>query len=474
MTLRTRVTLAFAGVLALLLLLFSAVLYAGMAYALYAELDRSLAGRAAEVAHAVRVMPRQQWQPRLWVMPGMTVFATPDLFMQILDADGQPLLRSSNLQDEQLPAVLPESEADRYLTTQVGETRLRLYSLPVVRGDRTLLVVQTARPLRELDFTLWRLRWTLFSGSLLTLVLSAGLVAWLTRAFVAPLARITRTATQIEAAGDLQMRVDYAGPPDEIGQFAAAFNAMLTRLQGAYNRLSTAYQAQRRFLADISHQLRTPLTVIRGNADLLQRMQQTTDAVQTSEVQEVVADLSDAAAHLSRLVDHLLTLARAEAGQPLVKEPVALAEVLDEAARQGRRLTEGRRFEVAGLERAEGCTVLGQRDYLVQLLLILLENAGKYTPPGGRVQLQVTTDGAAAQITVADDGPGIDPRHLEQIFERFYRAPGATGTDGTGLGLAIGRWIAAEHGGRLTVRSAPGQGSRFTVHLPLVQDEKGA
>jgi len=473
LTLRTRVVLGFAGTLALMLALFSAALYAGMAYALYREVDRDIAGRAADVARFVRVVPRAHLQARLIRLPNVEVFSAPDLFIQVLDPAGTPVARSANLGDRLLPPAGALPTQGQYVTASVDGVRLRMYSVPLFVNERPALIVQTARSLRDVDFTLRRLRRALVTGSLLMVLVSAAVVAWLTSAFVNPLARITRTAMDIEASGDLRLRVDYRGPPDEVGRFAAAFNAMLERLEQAYNRLNAAYEAQRRFLADVSHQLRSPLTVIRGNVELIRRARRESPSRQQPALEAALEDTHAAATHLSRLVDGLLTLARAETGQPLAREPVPLAEVLDEAARQGRRLAQGRRFRVAGLEAAEGRVVAGHRDYLVQLFLILLENAAKYTPPGGSILLEVAGGDREVRVTVADTGIGIRPEHLPHIFERFYRAPDASGTDGTGLGLAIGRWIAEQHGGTIAVESEPGRGSRFTVTLPVAAGQPG-
>jgi len=215
-------------------------------------------------------------------------------------------------------------------------------------------------------------------------------------------------------------------------------------------------------VADASHELRTPLTIIRANADVLGW----TDAGDPLERAQALADLAGEAERMGRLVDDLLTLARADAGQALTPRPTPALPALEDAYRRARTLAIGR--EVA-LERADDTTVRADPDALGQLLLILVENALKYTPAGGRVALALRLDGAEARLSVADTGPGIDPADLPHIFERFYRAETARATSGSGLGLAIARWLAEQHGGRIDVASAPGQGSTFTVVLPATQ-----
>ncbi len=211
-------------------------------------------------------------------------------------------------------------------------------------------------------------------------------------------------------------------------------------------------------MADASHELRTPLTIIRANADVLAWA----DAGDPAERAYALADLAGEAARMGGLVDRLLTLARADAGQRLTLRPTPLRPLLEEAHRQARLLAPAQRVALA---RADEVTVAADPDALKQLLLILVENALKYTSTGV-VTLALSRDGDEARFSVADTGIGIAPEDLLRIFERFYRADAARAIGGSGLGLSIARWIAAEHQGRIDVRSAPGRGSAFTVILP--------
>ena len=169
---------------------------------------------------------------------------------------------------------------------------------------------------------------------------------------------------------------------------------------------------------------------------------------------------------MNRLVADLLVLARADAGQSLKMEPVELDRLLLDVFREARMLARGRRVSLRELDQLQ---VEGDRDRLKQLLVILLDNALKYTPEGGEVRLALCAEAGAAAITVSDTGIGIDPEDLPHIFERFYRADKARGRDtgGSGLGLSIAKWIAERHGGQILVDSVPGQGSVFTVRLPI-------
>ncbi len=253
--------------------------------------------------------------------------------------------------------------------------------------------------------------------------------------------------------------MDYRGPQDEIGRLASTFNMMLERLSSARRSLEDAYAAQLRFVADVSHELRTPLTTIRGNLELLQRI-----GGGSQEQKEIVSDAADESGRMVRLVHNLLVLARAEAGRHIEKCAVRLDDVVQAVARQAPLLGEAG-FEAKGLDLLKDAVVQGDEDYLRQLPLILLDNAFKFTPASGTVTLTGLHEDGWWGVRVSDTGPGIAPKDLEHIFDRFYQA-GNLRIGGSGLGLAIAHWITAEHGGRIEVASDLGRGSSFTCWLP--------
>ena len=224
--------------------------------------------------------------------------------------------------------------------------------------------------------------------------------------------------------------------------------------------MEQALQAQRRFVADASHELRTPLTTIRGNLALLQRR----PPIDASDREAVLVDLTDESDRLIRLVNDLLVLARADAGQRLHCTAVAVGPLLDDLCRQARLLAPDRTIEC---ETETDLTVLADRDALKQVLLILIDNAFKHTPRHSRISLRTAVDGRRGAISVRDTGPGIDPRRLPHIFERFYRGDTSRTGAGTGLGLAIARALMDAQQGALEVQSEVGRGSTFTVFLPL-------
>lgn len=464
MSVRLRLTLWYSAVLAVSLAFFGLSLYLVHGRLVRAEVDRSLAAQAAQVARSVQVIGLPPFVRQV-ILPNVDAFADAFTYMQVTDLRGRVVARSTNLGTQQLPlpSILGQNPAwpIGFTTGTVAGERLRIFVRPLLVGQQVVALLQVGRSLEALDLSLSRLRLALLAGGGVTL-LAAGLLGWFLAGFaLRPIDRITRAARRIGAASDLGERVAYAGPPDELGRLATTFNDMLARLETTYRELEEAHAAQRRFLADASHQLRTPLTVIRGNVDVLRRTG-TGDPALTA---EALADVAAEAEHMSRLVGDLLVLARADAGFHLEKAPVPLLPVLEDAVRRAARLAPGHTVALADPRPLEGAVVPGDREYLGQVFSLLLDNATRYTPAGGRVTVSGERGGGAVRVRVADDGPGIAPEDLPHIFERFYRGGGRT-ANGTGLGLAIARWIVEEHGGEIAAAGTPGRGATFTVTLP--------
>lgn len=469
MTLRCRLTLWYTAVLAFTLLLLSGLIYALLSHYLEQEVGYSLASKAQEVVRSIKVKSRFLRQQGI-ILPDVNVFSSPDTFLQVVDLEGEIVARSRNLGNQYLPvdedtlAQVVKGSAF-FETRQVGSQVLRLYNLPLYLGDQPVGLLQVGRLLHPILTILSRLRQILLLLSMLVLIIAASLGYFLARAALSPIDRMTHIAGEISEGRDLARRLPYEGPMDEVGRLAATFNGMLARLQSAYLRLEEAYAAQRRFVADVSHELRTPLTTIRGNIELLQHMA----ATGTPPEPEALADIASEAERMSRLLNNLLTLARADAGFTLERQPLDIGQLLQEVARQAPFLGQAS-FSFSGLSELEGCLILGNQDFLKQLFFILLDNAFKYTPHDGTVTLEATLQDKEIIISVADTGTGIPPEDLPRIFERFYRGEYSRRYGGTGLGLAIARWIVEQHGGKIEVESQPGQGSTFTLYLPKLHE----
>jgi heavy metal sensor kinase len=469
MSIRLRLTLWYAAVMAVTLIVGSVALYLVVAFRvlqpaqdqLLTSKGNLLAGSLANLAIRAASQDPPAAPRRAFLPQYLNTLAEGDVLIALRDAEGQITERSSSLAEADLPltaAVLAAAKGRQslYEDVLVEGVSLRLYSVPVILGEQIIGLVQVARPTRQVDETIASLRDALLVGNTLLVALGA-LVGWfLAGRSLEPVRRITRTAEEIESSRQMDQRVSYHGPRDELGELAIAFNNMLSRLEASFT-------AQRRFVADASHELRTPLTTLRVNIELLNKQR----GAAPPEWGEVLDDLSRELERVSRLVGELLELARADAGQHLERAPLDLDPLLERVERQANQLRRGVSVTLNGPPVGR---VDANADSLSQLFLILLDNALKYTPTGGSVSLERVRENGFIRVDVLDNGPGIAPEELPRIFDRFYRAPSARGRPGTGLGLPIARWIVEEHQGTVSVESVPGQGSRFTVWLPTIQD----
>ena len=480
MSLRLRLTLLNGLVLLLAMGAFATLAYAIQARALQTSLDSSLKDQARWFGdNASLWFDRSSRRPRGLVLPDPRTFSAPDVLIQIDGPGGEMYARSRSLGDSSLPVesdMVRRAFAGEAWFSQVdldGEPA-RLYVAPLRvswpgggEGGQVAMIL-VARPLSSLNQSLQSLQTSFLvvgaAGVLVSLV-----AGWLlARAALRPIDRLAAAAHAIGAARDFSRRVpESASRPDEVGRLAAEFNRMLGQLQAAYNQLEAALSAQRRFVADASHELRTPLAVLRGNLDLLGSSLATATTQGSDGRGFLLADMQSETERMGRLVGDLLLLAQADAGQHLTLEPVELAPLVRDAFRAARFFREDVELRLEDVP--EDAWVAGDADRLKQVLLILLDNALKYTPDGGQVWLSGRRDATQVTLSVADTGPGVPPEDRERIFDRFYRADLARGRGGAGLGLAIARWIVDEHHGTLRVESNnPGPGSVFSVCLPSI------
>ncbi len=462
MSLRLRLTLANVALVAVSLILFALLSYLALDRLGLREVDDTLQQRAESVLDSLHVRP----EAGVVIAPAEK-FATPDTYVQVLGPSGSVVSRSDNLGARSLPidpTLVADNMAGRtgYITTLVDGGRMRIYSVPstLAVGGRPLVIVQVGRLLTELDRTLANLRLIYALGTALTLVVATLLSAGIISRGLRPIAEITAVVERIERAEDVSQRVVYEGPMDEVGRLAATFNAMLGRLE-------RAFKAQQRFVADASHSLRTPLTAIQGNVELL------LNGIHDPAEQRIsLQAIRQETGRLSRVVSDLLLLAQADAGQSFQHAPVEMMTIVLDVYPQARTLADG---VTVSLGHEDIGLVAGDPDRLKEVVLNLTDNAIKYTPAGGQVTLSVYEDKDWVRVEIADTGQGIPPEHLPHIFERFYRVPGvkarAGRPAGTGLGLPIAQWIIESHGGRLTVASEVGRGTTFTIWLPRLKME---
>jgi heavy metal sensor kinase len=345
-------------------------------------------------------------------------------------------------------------------TVQEEDVTLRVLSRPLVRDGKRLGVLQVAASYAETQALLGSM-----TSLSLILVPCALVVAGLgglilTNRALQPVRRITESANSLNP-DDLSQRLPVVGA-DEFAGLARTMNGMLERIEDAFVRLSRSFERERRFTADASHELRTPLTAMKANTTLALRGDRTPE-----QYREALQAVDSAADAMIRLVQGLLLLARSDRGQlELVYESVDLRELLDDAAAAARSNQPQAPVRIRIAEDAGA--IRGDPDHLSRLIVNLLENALRHTPPDGEVTIEANGQGDNVVLSVADTGEGIPAEHLQHLGERFYRVDTARSREhgGTGLGLAICNSIVAAHGGTLTIDSAPGRGTRVTISLP--------
>jgi two-component system OmpR family sensor kinase len=468
-SLRLRLALWYGGLTGLVVLLISVFTYAEHTRSHYDDVDQTLVVAAAHFNDDYGRAPNPARLKQLLDTP-----IAPGVALQLYGPKGealarglaQPVPRVQPLVVLAHPSVPPFDRvaglAPALLGVDAGRGRFgigrdsqgrrwRVYVLPVAGTHRYVVAAASLDHIDAAVSGYRKLALLLTIGAALITLLAGWLLA--SRA-LRPVGLLTETAGRIARSRRFSQRVPVLNQQDEMGRMATTFNQMLESLE-------QAYELQHRFIADASHELRAPLTAIQGNLELLERQPTMPD----SDRAEAVHEASREAHRMARLVADLLALARADAGASLRKERVELDWVVLEALREARHLAHGQRIEV---EAIEPVLVQGDGDRLKQLILILLDNAIRYTPANGQIALALRRDAAMARVTVRDSGMGVPPEDLPHVFERFYRADPARARDpgGTGLGLAIAKWIVEQHGGEIEIASEPGHGAEVTVRLP--------
>jgi heavy metal sensor kinase len=384
-----------------------------------------------------------------------------DKFFQLFDPEGHPEAGMSRRRSQALRlSPLARANAAQGLQTfetivMRGSDDVRLLTMPIIRGGRIVQIVQVGMPLQRARSALRRYLDTLVVLIPFGVALAAAGGAIIARTALRPVDEMALAARRITAE-DLGQRISLRGTGDELDRLAETLNSMFARLAAAFTEM-------RRFAADAAHELRTPLTALKGGIEVSLR-----SARSAEEYQRVLAGSLEEVERLIRLAEDLLLLSRSTAGPDTPRRPVELEPLLLDVFDVGVRLAHGTGVSVR-VNDATPATVKGDAVALRRAILNLVENAVKYTPAGGKVELSLTTGDGHASITVEDTGIGIARGDQERMFEPFVRldAARARETGGTGLGLAIARAIAVAHGGTIEVESVPGAGSRFTIRLPL-------
>jgi two-component system OmpR family sensor kinase len=461
-SIRIRLTLWYGSALALILILFGAALYAVMSHTLRNQVDRSLEQTARVAVRAIEDRRIGPYLPIENLGEEFPELAVLDKFFQIFGPGGTITIQSSNFKKYQVPlskTALQAAIAGHAIFESAGwrgKAPLRLLSVPIRDQGLLVNILQVGTSLQPVEEMLHRLVLVLLLTIPVSLAAALAGGWFLAGRAMRPVGTITAAAQRI-TAGDLAQRIRIASPSDELGRLAATFNDMIARLE-------TSFRQIRQFSADASHELRTPLTVMKGETELaLRRARPPEDyrLVLESNLEEID--------RMSQIVDELLFLSRTDLGEvKIASSPVQLDAIVREIQRQAAVLGQSHQIEVTASV-VEPAVVLGDDLRLRELVLNLVDNAVKYSRPGGKAEVTLTRGPDQASLTVTDQGIGIAAEEQAHIFDRFYRSEAARAhtKKGTGLGLAICKWIVEAHRGTIQVRSAPGSGSTFMVTLPL-------
>jgi heavy metal sensor kinase len=380
-------------------------------------------------------------------------------YIQILDGNGEVIYRSAFLAAHQ-SALLPPDQVKRPVsrTRRIDHRPFRFF-FERLSIDGRLFIIEMGAPADDALDTLHQFRSYLLWFAPLLLLLAAAVGYWMSRKALSPVDELVRTARDVSGT-NLKSRLQTLETGDELQRLSDTLNAMLDRIEAAFQRVT-------QFTADASHELRTPVSLIRTEAELALRRSRG-----EAEYQEALRHILSEAERTSSLIEQLLSLARADSGRESVQlTPVNLTPVLKSVVERWKQVASIRGLTFSADIPNHDAFVMADESWLRRLIEILLDNAFKYTPSSGSVQLSLEPNkDQNVLVTVKDSGVGIAPEEHDKIFERFYRVDKARSRaeGGTGLGLSIAQWIATQHQGTISVESAPGQGAVFRLQLPMI------
>ena len=452
MSFRRRITIVSAAAVAIAVVLSGILTYVLTSAELHKQIDTQLTQRAREARPFERLLGEAPSRP-----PGLgRLSPSPQQvrgYQQMVNANGHVTARSVGRVtlpvDARTQALAAHGGKPFFSDATVDGVHLRVLALPFGSGR----AVQLALPLTELDSLLSRLRLILALLVIGGVALAALLGRLVAGAAVQPLKRLTEATEHVALTQDLSGRIEPSGG-DELGRLAASFNSMLDALERSMSALDASVHAQRQLVADASHELRTPVTSLRTNIEILQHQGQDMDPQESS---RLLSDVVEQIEELTLLMNDLIDLAKGEeprSGAEEVRLDLLTGEVLERARR--------RAPETPLLAELEPTIVTGVPARLERAVGNLIDNAVKYSPPGEPVEVRLT----AGELSVRDHGPGIAPEDLPHVFDRFYRGAEARKRPGSGLGLAIVRQVAVQQGGTVAAERPPDGGTLMRLSLP--------
>ncbi len=457
-----RLTAWYVSITTLFAVLFAAGIYLVVASALTQRTDSGL----VESAHRFHRLLMQEHEPEessAAQLDRLIATELPEIDLEdaqaVLKPDGRVVAEAADRSNRWMLPYLVEGtgsidgNADAFRTAGHGETWARIHADPFTIGTQGYVLV-LARSIEDQNELLRALRTGLWVGIPLWILGTAALGYWLLRRTLAPIGKMSREVASI-GAKDLDRRLRLLDSRDEFGQLGTTFNALLDRLQ-------SGIEQQRRFMADASHEMRTPVAVVRGEADV---------ALATAEsdprrLQDVLGVIAREANTLSSVVEDLFLLARADAGQQVLSPTKFYLDELTESVVRSLRSLAAQKGITIRSEVARDSMIEADEPLVRRMLMNILQNAVKYSRAGGAVHVALEPTDSVYVVDVTDSGAGIAKEERERIFERFYRGTRSGGESGSGLGLSIARYVAELHAGSLSVERSGPDGSTFRLTLP--------
>jgi heavy metal sensor kinase len=456
----SRLTLWYLAIYAVAQFLFGAAMWFALRQELYGIANDTLTAQVDDLTNLLKAQKKKNWNvPKLQeeVSEAYVLEHSGD-FLQVYDEGGSWIFRAPSLEQFQMAPVLPGTiKHPSFRNVQIAADHYRFITQKISVNGRSF-TVQTGTPITQMLATLSMFERSLLMLAPLLLLAAATGGYWLSHKALSPVDTLTRTARRI-GGGNLSERLEQLTTGDELQRLSDTLNQMLERIEHAFLRVT-------QFTADASHELRTPISLIRTEAEIALR-----NSHGEEEYREALRNILLESERTTVLIEDMLAMARADSGsENLHLVPVNLKLLADKTTTEWRHLIENRNLRFLQASPSQEILVLADAQALQRLLAILLDNAVKYTPEHGEVELRLESRLDKAMITVRDTGIGIAEEDQKRIFERFYRADKARSHQfgGAGIGLAIADWIAKRHRGSIAVKSCIGAGSSFVVELPLL------
>ncbi len=456
-----KLTLWYGGILALILITFCCGVYIYFQNSLQKSIDTKIKSIAEVLSSSMMETHNQSFFGNFERYLENTLGKKPKgKFIQIIDASGKIGARLNDLEAEAVPVSFVTLEKALkgeivYETIETARPRLRMITMPILENKKTVSIVQVGSSLEEFEDTMKRLL-IIMIVSIITATGGTIIAGYfMAKKTMKPVDQIRRTAVKISSS-NLDERIELKGRKDELGRLAETFNAMIARLKDSFQRIN-------QFSIDVSHELKTPLTILKGETELALRKDRANEEYKKS-LQSNLEEID----RMSHIIDDLLLLSKAETKDiRLNVDKVDLRDLLADVCLNMKIFGENKHVEIVAKD-LEDIRIIGDELKLRRMITNIVENGIKYGHNGGYVAVSSYTQNGFACVNVKDDGPGIASGDIKYIFDRFYRADRSRKrASGSGLGLSISKWIAEAHHGTIEVESTPAAGSLFVIKLPM-------